>query len=234
MQGQGYNSPIQNPQSRSVTFNPEPFLDIQGAKDRIVIDATNNIDRRNFNTHQRPNLNNNPLFQNGNNMANDQTKQQPQSIIHIHQPNIYIGHFNPFEQLGPKNFNNQPHPAPTPQKRELDNLYNKFLLEQKFKKDPYFYRNMKFDQAKINDYQSNHRQNIQVPEHVLYSQFKMYAKDGGVIDVENFLKLIDDICKYENRQRPEYYHCLYLMGKYDTNRDGSIDFEEFKNMIHQL
>jgi len=116
----------------------------------------------------------------------------------------------------------------------VDNLYSMYQQQQNLLNDPYFYRNMKFDQAKINDYRSNHRQNIQVPEHVLYSQFKMYAKDGGVIDVENFLKLIQDICKHENRQLPDYYYCLNLMGQYDTNRDGSIDFEEFKNMIHQL
>lgn len=111
----------------------------------------------------------------------------------------------------------------------LSEKYNE--LKETHGNDPYFYRNLKFEDQFL---KPNAKPPIsKISDAILKDFFLRFAKSGS-IDASHFPKLIEEIYQFEKRPTPNYLQCLYLMSKYDTNKDGKIDFGEFKAMMAEL
>lgn len=109
-------------------------------------------------------------------------------------------------------------------------LYDQFRYDQQTRgNDPCFYKNL--DLADSPPMQPSKA--VEVSDAVLRDNFERYSV-GGVINTANFMKLIEEIYTFNRRPRPDYRHCLYVMSQYDSNRDGCIDFEEFKIMMKEI
>lgn len=111
----------------------------------------------------------------------------------------------------------------------LTEKYNE--LKESHGNDPYFYRNLNFEDQYL-------KPNVKPPiskisDPILKEFFSRFAK-GGSIDASHFPKLIEEIYQFEKKPIPNYLQCLYLMSKYDTNKDGQIDYGEFKAMMAEL
>ena len=111
----------------------------------------------------------------------------------------------------------------------LSEKYNE--LKESHGNDPYFYRNLRLEDQYL-------KPNVKPPiskisESILKDFYSRFAK-GGSICASHFPKLIEEIYQFERRPTPNYLQCLYLMSKYDTNKDGKIDFGEFKAMMAEL
>ena len=114
-------------------------------------------------------------------------------------------------------------------RRMLSEKYNE--LKESHGNDPYFYRNLKFEDQLL---KPNAKPPInKISDTILKDFYSRFAK-GGSIDASQFPKLIEEIYQFEKRPTPNYLQCLYLMSKYDTNKDGKIDFGEFKAMMAEL
>ena len=77
------------------------------------------------------------------------------------------------------------------------------------------------------------RPRVEVSDAILKDQFDRYSQ-GGFIDTANFMRMMQEISEFEGKQRPNYMQCLYIMTKYDLNKDGKLDFQEFKELITQI
>jgi hypothetical protein len=111
----------------------------------------------------------------------------------------------------------------------LSEKYNE--LKESHGNDPHFYRNLRLEDQYL-------KPNVKPPiskisESILKDFYSRFAK-GGSICASHFPKLIEEIYQFERRPTPNYLQCLYLMSKYDTNKDGKIDFGEFKAMMAEL
>ena len=123
--------------------------------------------------------------------------------------------------VGPNQGNNYP---------RRPSLYDQFENDRREKgNDPYFYQNMQLPP----DSRAPMQNRLEVSEAVLRGSFNRYASHGA-IDTGNFMKLIEEIYSFERRPVPSYLHCLYIMSKYDVNRDGCIDFDEFKVLMREI
>lgn len=97
--------------------------------------------------------------------------------------------------------------------------------------DPYFYRKIDLEDQYM---KPNAKPPINhISEAVLIQFFERFAPQGS-IDAAQFPKLIEEVYHFEKKPTPSYLQCLYLMSKYDTNKDGMIDFSEFKHMMSEL
>ena len=123
-------------------------------------------------------------------------------------------------------------------RRCLSGLEFKGVLTEKYQEqkklhgnDPYFYRKIDLEDQYM---KPNAKPPINhISEAVLIKFFQRFAPQG-TIDAAQFPKLIEEIYHFEKKPTPSYLQCLYLMSKYDTNKDGMIDFSEFKHMMSEL
>lgn len=114
--------------------------------------------------------------------------------------------------------------------QQRPNLYDQFANDQQARRDdPCFYKNIDLPPSPP----KQTPQNFELSHAVLKNSFERYSV-GGVINTGNFMKLIEEIYSFNRLPHPDYKHCLYVMSQYDANRDGCIDFDEFKIMMREI
>jgi Ca2+-binding EF-hand superfamily protein len=65
--------------------------------------------------------------------------------------------------------------------------------------------------------------------------FQAHDRDrSGHIDMQEFPAVISQMAVKFNQPPPRVQDCWYLMNQYDSNKDGKLDINEFKNMCVAL
>jgi len=75
--------------------------------------------------------------------------------------------------------------------------------------------------------------NFQYIDQYAWQIFQMYDRDrSGNLEMNEFPMMCSMFFQYMNMPPPTQNDIMYLMYYFDSNRDGKISFNEFRNMLY--